>query len=309
MITRLRRSTAGHDVIADDAFRPEQWTILSNPTDDEIRLIASELELEESLLRDATDVDEMPRFEIEDDKAYLYARFVYRSGARIDTAPVLFVIGEASFTSLSVHEFGDLEKVLVNQPHTTTTSPQKLLLPALNQCLQSYSAQLAPIGRQVRTARNSLRDEQFTNKHFVRFVEIEDVLNDFLSELVPLNNIFLHLMAGRKTLRYSEDDQDVLEDLQLETAQIVDEIKGYLKTIVNIREAYSNIMTNNLNRQIKILTVLTIVLTIPTIVGSFFGMNVEIPLHGVPWAFPLITLGTISLAALAIYILKRKNWL
>lgn len=309
MITRLRRTTAGSDVAIDDAFQAGQWTILSRPTDDEIRRIASELELEESLLRDATDEDEMPRFEIEDDKAYLYTRFVYRSGARIDTAPILFVIGESSFTSLSVHEFINLEKLLATQPSITTKSAQQLLLPALNQCLQSYSAQLAPIGRQVRTARNSLRDEQFTNKHFVRFVEIEDVLNDFLSELVPLNNIFLHLMAGRKTLRYSEDDQDVLEDLQLETAQIVDEIKGYLKTIVNIREAYSNIMTNNLNRQIKILTVLTIVLTIPTIVGSFFGMNVEIPFHNVPWAFPLITLGTISLAALAIYILKRKNWL
>ena len=68
-------------------------------------------------------------------------------------------------------------------------------------------------------------------------------------------------------------------------------------------------MTNNLNRQIKILTTLTIVLTVPTIVGSFFGMNVGIPLDNNPLAFPLIVGTTFGVAFLVLYFLKRKDWL
>jgi magnesium transporter len=154
-----------------------------------------------------------------------------------------------------------------------------------------------------------LRDERFSNKHFVRFVEIEDILNDFLSELVPTNNILLNMLAGRKLLSFTEDDRDILEDLQLETAQLVDESKGYLKTIVNIREAYSNIMTNNLNRQIRILTTLTIVLTVPTIVGSFFGMNINVPFDEKQYAFPLVVGGTMVFALIVLFILRKKDWL
>jgi magnesium transporter len=117
------------------------------------------------------------------------------------------------------------------------------------------------------------------------------------------------MLAGRKVLSFTEDDRDILEDLQLETAQLIDESKGYLKTIVNIREAYSNIMTNNLNRQIRILTTLTIVLTVPTIIGAFFGMNVNIPLDDNPLAFPILVGATLFFALLVLYILRRKDWL
>lgn len=310
MIKYLERKTQNSQLTSRTAYEPGQWVQLTSPSHTEITQIANEIGLEPTLLQDATDIDEMPRFEIEDDNAYLYTRFAWRtqSGA-IHTEPVLYVITKNSFISLTNRPFPELEAVLERHHHFVTTKTKQLLLPALNVSLQSYASQLAFVGRQIRTARNSLRDEKFSNRHFVRFVEIEDILNDFLSELVPTNNILLNLLAGRKVLSFTEDDRDILEDLQLETAQLIDESKGYLKTIVNIREAYSNIMTNNLNRQIKILTVLTIVLTVPTIVGSFFGMNVDIPLDNNPIAFPLVVGGTLLFALLVLIFLKRKDWL
>lgn len=291
-------------------YEPGQWAQLISPSTEEIQALSEELSLESSLLKDATDLDEMPRFEIEDDNAYLYTRFAWRSThGNIQTEPVLFVIGSTAFVSLTNRSFEPLESLLERQKQLTTNRPKHLLLPSLNVCIQSYSNQLAYVGRQIRTARNSLRDEKFSNKHFVRFVEIEDILNDFLSELVPTNNILLNLLAGRKVLSFTENDRDILEDLQLETAQLIDESKGYLKTIVNIREAYSNIMTNNLNRQIKILTTLTIVLTVPTIVGSFFGMNLDVPFDDKPYAFLLVIGVTLSVALLVLYILRKRDWL
>ena len=310
MISYLSRKTKHDELHVANCYEPGQWIQLTAPTALEIEQISEEVTAEPSLLHDATDLDEMPRFEREDDKAYMYVRYAWRTqSGQIHTSPLLLVIGKDVFLSVSPQPFPGLEELLEKQSHLITTRPKVLILPVVNECLQSYASQLANIGRQIRMARNSLRDEKFSNKHFVRFVEIEDILNDFISELVPMNTILLNLLAGRRILSYSEDDRDILEDLQLEAAQLIDESKGYLKTIVNIREAYSNIMTNNLNRQIKILTTLTIVLTVPTIVGSFFGMNVNIPLADNPIAFPLVVFGTMTFAFLVLLILKRKDWL
>jgi magnesium transporter len=310
MIRYYERKTKNDTLTIAKNYEPGQWVHITAPSADEISKISEEVGVEPTLLTDATDIDEMPRFEIEDDKAYLYTRFAWKSqSGLINTEPVLFVIGRDVFLSLTNRPFPALDDLLEVQKHLVTTRPKHLLLPVLNVSLQSYSSQLANIGRQIRTARNSLRDEKFSNRHFVRFVEIEDILNDFLSELVPTNNILLNMLAGRKVLSFTEDDRDILEDLQLETAQLIDESKGYLKTIVNIREAYSNIMTNNLNRQIRILTTLTIVLTVPTIIGAFFGMNVNIPLDDNPLAFPILVGATLLFALLVLYILRRKDWL
>lgn len=310
MIVYKSRKTKTAELKTASSFEPKQWVLVSDPSSQELAHIAAEVSAEQSLLQDALDADEMPRLEIEDDKVYLFARYAIKtSGGNIHTYPLLTVIHDELFLTLTSSVYTDLEQLLQKQPHLTTANPKRLLLPVLNLCLQSYASQLAYIGRQIRTSRNSLRDEKFSNKHFVRFVEIEDILNDFLSELVPINNILLNLLAGRKALQYGEDDRDILEDLQLETAQLIDESKGYLKTIVNIREAYSNIMTNNLNRQIKILTTLTIVLTVPTIVGSFFGMNVLVPLDNAPYGFVIIIGLTFTFSAIVLYILKRKDWL
>lgn len=291
-------------------FGPKQWVQIINPSEVEIEQVAAEANLDAGIIRDAKDLDEMPRFEVNENNAYLFSRYAYRAhNGHLKTAPVLFVVTKDSFVSVSPLHFDSLLEIIDTLPHLSTSSPKHLLLPALNHCLQSYETHLSAIGRQIRTARNSLRDEKFSNRHFVRFVEIEDILNDFLSELVPINNMLLHLVAGRKTIKFTEHDKDILEDLQLETSQLIDESKGYLKTIVNIREAYSNIMTNNLNRQIKILTTLTIVLTVPTIVGSFFGMNVIVPLANNSSAFFIIFVLTIATSLGILAFLKRKDWL
>jgi magnesium transporter len=117
------------------------------------------------------------------------------------------------------------------------------------------------------------------------------------------------LSNPRKNLRFYDDDKEQIEDIILTAGQLIDSIKGSLKTIVNIREAYSNIATNNLNRQIKLLTTLTVVLTIPTIVGSFFGMNVPVPFQGNSFAFLGIIAATSGIAALIIYLFRKSGWL
>jgi magnesium transporter len=147
------------------------------------------------------------------------------------------------------------------------------------------------------------------NHDFIAFVVIEDALNYFLSELLPTNILLNGLLAGRYKLTFFEEDKDLIEDLIQTTNQLNETSRSSLKTIVNIREAYSNIMTNNLNRQIKLLTSLTVVLTLPTIVFSLYGMNIPIPDQTNPHAFSYVAGGTLVACVIALYVLYRKRWL
>ena len=134
------------------------------------------------------------------------------------------------------------------------------------------------------------------------------MLNEFLSDLIPTNSIINTLLANRN-FKFTEDERDLLEDIKLSNNQLIELSKANLKTIVNIREAYSTIMTNNLNRVIKLFTSLTVLLTIPTIIASIYGMNVQLPFADQSWVFAgIIGLIILILAGLSL-IFIRNEWL
>lgn len=290
-------------------FKAGSWVHVEDPNEAELKTILA-LGLDEGMLEDALDADEVPRFEIEDGITYLFTRFAYKnSSGKVVTAPIMIALSQKFILTLSTVNCLKLKNFATGPIDNITTQRSPLLLEILEILLETYATQLNGINRQIRSARNSLNVRRVSNKDFVQFVEIEDVLNEFLGDLVPANSVLQNLTGRRKNLTFGEDDKDYIEDLRLSATQLIDTIRGSLKTAVNIREAYTNIATNNLNRQIKILTTLTVVLTIPTIIGSYFGMNVPIPLSNVPHAFILILIGTGSIAALVLFIFRKNHWL
>ena len=150
--------------------------------------------------------------------------------------------------------------------------------------------------------------EKIENRQLARFVEYERVLNDFLSALIPMNMVFERILYG-KLLKLYEQDEDLVQDLNLSTEQLIESCKTNMRHLVNIREAYSTILSNNLNRTMKILTSVTILLTIPTIIFSFFGMNVVLPLSNSPWASVEIILATVLIMLILVLIFLRGRLL
>ena len=146
------------------------------------------------------------------------------------------------------------------------------------------------------------------NKDIVLFVQYENMLYDIESALVRINAILLTLLPG-KIIKLSPSEHALVKDLNLDNDQYIEITKENLRSITNIREAYSTIMTNNLNRVIKLFTSLTVILTIPTIIGTFYGMNVKIPYQASPYAFMFIVSITILLSLIGLAIFFIKDWL
>jgi len=256
------------------------------------------------LLKDAVDFYEMPRIEIEDSVSFIYTQFPHEAGTHIVTIPVLFVVGRDFFITVSNKRFPNIDRFLEGQLDFFTTQKTKLFLQLFSQINWAYNKFLTRIIRQIKSSRIKL--EKIKNEDIIQLVGHEEVLNNFLSVLAPTNNVLNSILTGR-FVRLFEEDKDLVEDLSLDIAQLVEICKSNLKNIVNIRDAYSTIMTNNLNRIVKLLTSLTVVMMVPNIISGLYGMNVRLPLAESPVAFVWLTISmlVISIIVLILFIVRK----
>jgi magnesium transporter len=308
MISYYYRSVREEQLKKLDKFRVGAWIVAEAPTREALEQLSENFSLDNDLLGDALDPDEIPRSEMDEKVVYVYMRYAYRQGDSVETETVLVAIGPKFVATVSRRPFPDGERLL-GLRDLVTTQRLKLLVLLLRHLVHTYESNLRWLDRRIRSVRAKLRYESIVNKDFVEFVQIEDSLNSFLSDLVPANVMLQSLTSARYDLRFYEDDSDLVEDLVQSTRQLNESSRSSLRTIVNIREAYSNIMTNNLNRRVGLLTSLTVVLTIPTIVFSLFGMNVPLPDQHDPRVTIGVIVLTFALMGAIIYFLAKKRWL
>ncbi len=310
MVKILHKTIKEKELKEIDGFRIGSWINVESPEEKELDDLAKNLSLEKGLLMDAVDPYEVPRLEIDNGVIYIFTRVPDKENDRVITEPLMIAIGKDFVITTSSKPLTFLKKFLNNEINFTTTQKTKLVLQFFSEIIAVYNNFLTSISKNVRST--SVQMEKIGNKDIVQFVNFEGVINDFLAALVPTNTILNNLLnstASRRLLELYEEDKDLIEDLFLSNNQLIELCKANLKTIVNIREAYSTIMTNNLNRVIKFFTALTIILTVPMIVSSFYGMNINLPFAEHPMAFwgILITTLVVSFTLLAIFF--RKRWL
>ena len=292
-----------------DKYKPGSWVYVENPSDNEVEEIIKDFDLDPGHIDDARDEDEMPRMEREGDLTYIFTRYAHTDDdLHVAIAPLLFVIGSDLLLTISPRQFPRFDKFIDEKINFNTTQRTKLVLQILDQIVDKYETHLNNINRQIKAIRARLRVEEINNQDFVSFVLIEDELNEFMSALTPTNAILRRILLGKHIPLYA-DDEDIVEDLLLNNEQSIEQCRSSIKSIVNIREAYSTIMSNNLNRVIRILTVATVLISVPTLVASVYGMNVSLPFSDRPQIFLGIVILSLGLSLLLLAIFKAKKWL
>jgi magnesium transporter len=287
-------------------FKTGSWVYVEDPTDEEMKSLRKKLRLKPGLLKDALDPNEVPRMEVDGKTTYVFTRIPYDEDGKIFTLPILLMVGEDFVATITRKPLPFLNKFIKGKIKFFTTQKTKLFLQLFAEINASFNSHLTGISRRVRTMTFDL--EKINNKDIIQFVHLEGYLNDFISALVPTNTILNNLLSG-KYLKLYEEDKDLTEDLLLANGQFIESCKAILKNIVNIREAHSTIVTNNLNRVIKLLTALTVILTVPTIIASIYGMNVKLPFADNPWAFFLVVGITLLTSAVFLFVFIKNNWL
>lgn len=283
------------------------WVYVETPSPAEVDQLAMQFKLEAGFLEDALDEDEQPRLEREGSQSYIFVRFPYKNReGEMDTAPLLIMFDAEIVLTVSAIHLPVLDYFVRGRTAFATTQRAKLILLILSQISTHYDTSIAQTSRKIKGIRSRLRNQGITNQDLIDFVTIEDQLNEFLASLLPTNATLRRLLVGRHIPLF-EEDQDIVEDLLLNNEQSIETSRSNLRSISNIRDAYSAISSNNLNRIITILTLATILVALPNVFFGMYGMNVPLPFERASWAFPAIIGLNLCLIVFIVMFARRKR--
>jgi len=306
MITYYFRTIKDAQLKTLSAPRTGTWIHVVDPTPEELDTLAEQHDLDRSVLDDAVDFFEVPRLERVGEVTYFFTRYPFEQQAEdTETAPLLLIVGESFVMTVSLQAVPQFARFTDGEEAIHTTQKTKLFIQLMQSITRSFERQLIRLRRSVHKDRAQLRD--IGNREIVRFVSYEHKLNDMVAAVLPTNVALQQVLSGNYMQIYA-DDRELVEDLRIDNAQVVESSRVLLKTIQNVRNAAEAILANNLNNRIKTLTVLTILLTIPTIIASLYGMNVPLPLQEHPAAFVMVVTLIVGGVSAAGWYFKRNGW-
>lgn len=270
-------------------------------TRDQLHGLANRYNLDFNVLRDVLDKNELPRVELRDGGLYVFIRSVERGGhGHVATTPILLAVKDSVFLNLTTGEGNDT-RLAAPSILAHATDMHSLLLATFAAVISEYEELMQKTSHYIKDTGQRLRTHEVTNRDFVKFVTVEDNLNEYR---MNLDGMLVVAQRLQENLTKSTDHEAV-EDIILYIRQLLVAIESYKQSITSIRNAYGTIANNNLNRRMKALTVLTLLVALPNVFYGMYGMNVPLPFQDSSLAYGFIVLFTIILI-LGIYLLAKR---
>jgi magnesium transporter len=306
MISYFRATSRKPQITKHEKLQPGSWLRSEKPSEEELSIL-TELGLDIDVLTDALDPHEVPRIEQEGEWIYFITRLPDTDDDFNDyTTPILFALGDDYLVTLSRDSLGRLWQPFIDRVQASTTQQTKFFMLMFEALTSQYKTRVATINKRMRAVTNDINT--LKPRDISVLVEHERKLNDYLDALIPTNTALERLLSG-KLLRLYDDDRDLVEDLSIDLEQLIARCKSLLRTITNVRDSYRAVMDTRLNETIRLLTVITLALTIPTALAGLYGMNVDLPGNEAsPQTFWLIVAASVlSAGALSYYFLKKRQ--
>ena len=188
-----------------------------------------------------------------------------------------------------------------------TYKKSRFLLQILFNNASLYLTLLKKINKETEIAESVLKNSM-KNKELLKLLSLEKSLV-YLTTSLKSNEIVMEKTMRGKIIKLYDEDEDILEDSIIENKQAIEMAKIYSDILNGTMDAYASIISNNLNRVMKYLTSITIILAIPTVIASYWGMNVRVPMQDNPWGFIIILITSILITAFATMWLDKKDML
>jgi len=302
-----------NELVQIDRIEKGCWINITAPTEEELNMIQNQLDINPKILRDPLDDEEKPRIDVEDDQILIIVDIPYayedKETLKLETMPLgLLIVRDEYFISICAREAQVLKPFMNKQVKDLFTYKKtRFIFQILFNNAKDYLKYLRQIDKRTEYLEGSLH-KSMRNKELFKLLELEKSLVFFTTSLKS-NDVVLERLLRGKYIKLYEEDQDLLEDAIIENKQAI-EMASIYSTIMNgMMDAFSSVISNNLNIVMKFLTSVTIVLSIPTIVFSFYGMNVNLPLVNSPLSCLYILFGTALLSLVVVVILNRKQLL
>ena len=290
-----------------DELQDGCWIHIDEATPSDLNELAKLTENEYTDLHDCLDKHELPRVErLNDKNVLIFTRHPTNQEAGLYTTTLGILLTPKYFVTICPQKSHLVKNLLSQKTRLVSTQKSKFLLFILLKITQEFTLQIKKIRANVLMEEKEMT--RVESEDITALTINEENLSQYLSSLVPLRNVLEAITSGRYTLLY-EKDQDLLEDLLNASIQSEDLCTINLRSIRGLRDSFQIIFTNQLNKTIKLLTSLTIILSIPTMVASLYGMNVALPFEKSTFAFAGIMIFTVLCSFVALILFQRKKWL
>jgi magnesium transporter len=309
MLAILKTTETGLERL--EEFEPGSWIDLVSPTEEELRRVSGELNIPLELLKGPLDEEEKSRVETEDGLTYVIVDIpvlVVEDDERgYSTIPLGMIVHPDYFITVCLRVnpiLGEFERE--NVRGFATFKKTRFLFQILQQISAFYLRYLYRIDRETDKLEKELRAST-KNAEIFDLLNLQKALVYFTTSLRSNDAVLQKLLRG-KTIKMYEEDEELLEDVIVENKQASEMAKIYTDILVGMMDAFTSVISNNLNRVMKLLTSLTIILSIPVIVASLYGMNVALPFANYSHAFTLVIIIAFVLSLAFAIVFWRKRF-
>ena len=294
-----------------DEITPGAWLNLENPSDKELEEVAEITGVGEDMLKAALDEEERARIETDDGNTLIIVDIPVIDDSAdwyvYSTLPLGIITAGDYFITVCLREtavLGDFIKGRVRNfdaNKRTRFIYQILYLNAIKflHCLKQIDKTSM---RVQQTLHRSMK-----NKELIQLLDLEKALVYFSTSLNS-NQIVIDRLRAMSTIKHYEDDDEILDDVIVENKQAIEMATIYRDIMSGTMDAFASVISNNQNTVMKFLAAITIILTIPTIIASIWGMNVGVPFAGTIWGFWAVIgiIVAVTVPVLIIMIKKRR---
>lgn len=287
-------------------FRPNCWIHASEATVEDLDKIMELTHIDFADLKDSLDKYEIPRVEHDGDNILIFTRHPGEQEAGLYTVTLTILLTPLYVVTICPHISQVVEKTRQSNLRIATSQKSKLLFHLLLRITQEFNNNIKRVRYTVLEQEKQVSGVD--SDAIVNLTKNEEILNQYLTSLVPMRNVLEAISSGRFVHLY-ENDVDLLQDLSIAIKQSEDLCDVNIKSIKSLRDAYQIIFTNDVNKTIKRLTAIMIIFTIPMIISSIYGMNVALPLSKNPFAFIMLLNFILVCIFISVIIFLRKKWL
>jgi magnesium transporter len=288
------------------------WIDVTDPSTEEARDLAQDFNIPLRFITAVSDPHEIPRIEKADEALFILMRIPHYQSAAASipyrTLPLDLVVTDEWVMTICryKHELlGDLPPE--HQSDLSTAKPARFVLHLLWSAANSYIQHLNKLNETVDKIEERLQ-QSLQNREVLDLLRYQKSLVHFLTGLRE-NELMLEWLQKSGFLEMERNDRDLLESVFTENRQAIAASQIASDILSQMMDAFASIISNNLNVVMKFLTSAAVILVVPTIIGTFYGMNVRLPLEDHPLAF-LILVGLSILSSFIIgLILWRRGWL
>ncbi len=295
------------------ALEKKCWVNVTAPSAKEIEIITTQLKVPLDILTDILDSDESARIEVEGRYLIIIVKIpvLNSEDSHIPyiTVPLGILISNEYFISVSNVE-NDITNDIKNNRirNFDMSNNRRFVLQMFLRISTQYLKNLKDINRTQREIEKKI-NISVKNEELLKLLEMEKSLVYFSTSLKS-NELMMEKLKRSKFSKMNEEDEDLIDDVIIENRQAIEQTNIHTNILSGTMDTFASIISNNQNVVIKTLTTITIVLMIPTLVSSFFGMNVKaesIPFSDNIYGFSIILFFSVALSTIGYLYFRKKD--